>query len=272
MLPAFTEQLVPVELQGSRRDLYVTQPTSFSTRLTLICLHGWTLDYRSFSAQRTLANHGVRLVRFDRRGFGGSKVAPDFQCELQDLDALISLCDTPVILYGVSQGARLALRYAVLGGYPLAGLILQGGHVDGLVVDDTPHEAIPFETYRQWLKQGEIDRFRQHWSQHPLVNAGMDKKTSKDVLSLIERYDGADLLTRGALPTAIDIRADLALLSLPILTVVGSLEVASRKLHAQAIQSLTGAHALNIAGGGHLCHVSHAQQVNEGIKAWLDGL
>lgn len=272
MLPAFAEHLFPVDLGDAKRDLFVTQSQSIPAQVTVICVHGWTLDHRSFVAQRALADRGVRLVRYDRRGFGHSALAPNFQRELDDLDFLVSHFDTPVVLYGVSQGARLALRYAVLGKQPLAGLILQGGHVDGLAVDESPGEAIPFDTYRSWLAQGDLARFRQHWMQHPLVCKGMGTLTSQEILSLIDTYRGADLLIDDALPVSMDLRPEIDGLTLPILTVVGSLETASRKAHARAIQSLTGAEELTVPGGGHLCNVSHSQQVNDGISAWCDVL
>ena len=272
MSPDYAEHRISIDLGDAQRNLFVTQSPLMTAQVTVICVHGWTLDHRSFEEQRALADQGIRIVRYDRRGFGHSAVTPNFQRELEDLDALVSHFDTPVILYGVSQGARLALRYAVLGEQPLAGLVLQGGHVDGLAVEESAGEGIPFETYREWLAQGDLDRFRKHWIQHPLVYKGMGRLTSQEVLSLIDTYDGADLLTDNALPISIDIRKEIAALTLPILTVVGSLETASRKTHARAIQSLTGAQELSVPDGGHLCHISHGQLVNDGICAWYEAL
>ncbi len=106
MLPVFAEHLITVDLGDGKRDVFVTQSQSIPVQVTVICLHGWTLDHRSFVKQRALADRGVRLVRYDRRGFGHSGVAPNFQRELEDLDALVSYFDTPVVLYGVSQGVH----------------------------------------------------------------------------------------------------------------------------------------------------------------------
>ncbi len=108
--------------------------------------------------------------------------------------------------------------------------------------------------------------------QHPLVYQGMGTLTSQKILSYINTYRGADLLTDGATPVSMDLRAEIEGLTLPILTVVGSLETASRKAHARAIQSLTGAEELTVPGGGHLCNISHGQRVNDGISAWYEAL
>lgn len=240
--------------------------------VTVVCLHGWTLDHHSFSGQRLLVNAGVRLVRFDRRGFGRSGLAPNLESELDDLACLLDYLDTPVVLYGVSQGARLALRYAASQKHALAGLILQGGHVDGLSVVESPGEAIPFEMYRQWIARGDIERFREHWLQHPLVSTGMAQVPQNELMAWIKYYDGADLLAECSRPDHRDIRPLLSMLNLPVLTVVGSLETASRKAHAQALQTLLHAETAVISGGGHLCQLSHPEVVNHAISRWLGGL
>ena len=52
------------------------------------------------------------VATFDRRGFGASPLEPDFARELDDLSKVTRALPGRVIVYGVSQGARLALRAA----------------------------------------------------------------------------------------------------------------------------------------------------------------
>ena len=238
-------------------------------RPVLLCLHGWTLDKHSFGFQRELLEYNVTLATFDRRGFGDSPLVPNFSREVADLRAVISAIGRPVVLYGVSQGARLALRFALDGCEGLRGLILQGGHIDGLQVAEDPEEAIPFDRYRQWLSGGELQQFRADWLAHPLMHRGCESVPPEVMARLVESYRGADLLSENALPRPMDVGAELDMLQVPLLVVTGEHEVSSRWQHTEVLAGLANAQSVVIEGGGHLCNVSHPGAVNRAIGGWL---
>ena len=238
-------------------------------RPVLLCLHGWTLDKHSFGFQRDLLEFDVTLATFDRRGFGDSRLSPNFSREVADLRAVISAIGRPVVLYGVSQGARLALRFALNGCEGLRGLVLQGGHIDGLQVAEDPKEAIPFDRYRHWLSAGELQRFRADWLAHPLMRRGCESVPPEVMSRLVESYRGADLLSENALPSPMDVGAKLETLGVPLLVVPGEHEVSSRWRHTEVLAGLANAQSVVIEGGGHLCNVSHPGAVNRAIGGWL---
>jgi len=238
----------------------------------LLCLHGWTLDKQSFAAQRGILEHNITVVSFDRRGFGNNRLPPDFALETADLRAVISAIGRPVILYGVSQGARLALRFALEDSAGISGLVLQGGHVDGLQVTEAAGEAIPFDRYRQWLAAGELQLFRADWLAHPLMRRGCESVAPEVMAKLVEAYRGADLLTENALPKPMDMDGDLQALDLPMLVLKGEYEVSSRCQHAEVLAALPNAQSVVIDGGGHLCNLSHPEAVNRAIVNWLVNL
>lgn len=239
---------------------------SVEPSVTILCLHGWTLDQRSFEFQRHLASPPFCLATFDRRGFGASPLEPNFTREIEDLQYISRALPGHVILYGVSQGARLALRATALGRVAPAGLILQGGHLDGFTSEEQPAEVIPFDDYRISLASGDIDAFTESWCRHPLVSAGFDETT--EPMSYVSQYRGLDLLASDALPVPMDLREQIGALKIPVMTIVGALETPSRKAHAAAIEELTGAQRLSVDGGGHLCHLSHPERVNPYLQAW----
>ena len=241
---------------------------SVESSVTILCLHGWTLDQRSFEFQRHLARSPFCLATFDRRGFGASPLAPNFTREVEDLHYISRALPGHVFVYGVSQGARLALRATALGRMAPAGLILQGGHLDGFIAEEQPAEMIPFDDYRASLASGDIDAFRQSWRRHPLVSAGFDETPGTDPMFYVSQYRGLDLLTPDALPAPMDLREQVDALRIPVMTIVGTLETPSRKAHAAAIEELTGAQRLSVDGGGHLCHLSHPERVNPYLHAW----
>lgn len=240
--------------------------------VTLLCLHGWTLDHSSFSAQQSLGRQGMAMATFDRRGFGANTLPPNFSQEVDDLSRITRALPGRVILYGVSQGARLALRAAALGAVAPDGLILQGGHLDGFVCEEPLGEAIPFDYYRACFGVQDVTAFQQHWRQHPLVAPGFDGSETTDPAAYFAKYRGIDLLTPNALPAQMDLREQVGQLNIPVMTIVGSLETHSRKTHACEIEQLTDARRLTVNGGGHLCHLSHWKTVNAGLLGWCSDL
>jgi len=237
---------------------------------TLVCVHGWALDHGSFAPQCTLSERGIRVARFDRRGFGSSTLEPNFAQELMDLNHIIMTLDGPLILYGVSQGARLVLRtVALLCPGRVVGMVVQGGHLDGYEVPQTPEETIPFERYTQWIAEGDIARFQRDWIHHPLVAGGNGSMSVEARRELISSYIGSDLVTPGALPVPIDIRDRLRQCRIPTLVLTGSEETPSRRIHGAAIANLTGGRIEEIEGGGHLCNLSHPARTNAALAAFL---
>ena len=264
-------QMLSVAVQGGTLTVDVFGMGS-GDKPVLLCLHGWTLDKQSFAAQREILEHKIILASFDRRGFGDNRLPPDFALEIADLRAVISAIGRPVVLYGVSQGARLALRFALEGSEGVLGLVLQGGHVDGLQVTEAAGEAIPFDRYRQWLAAGELQLFRTDWLAHPLMRRGCESVAPEVMAKLVEAYRGADLLTENALPKPMDMADDLQALDLPVLVLTGEHEVSSRCQHANVLAALPNAQSVVIDGGGHLCNLSHPEAVNSAIVTWLTNL
>ena len=235
--------------------------------LNLVMIHGWTLDARSFTPQLPLAGEMCQTVRYDRRGFGQRRVAPSFDLDFSDLGELVLALQGKVVLYGVSQGARLALRYAALNPDKVAGLIFQGGHVDGLTIAETEVEAIPFARYRALIADGRITDMHREWLQHPLMKpCGADPQA---LAALIDQYDGQDLLRDGALPSRVDITAELADLRIPVLILTGEHETPSRKKHANYLQQhVPNAMQITVPDAGHLVNWSHPEESNTAISAW----
>ena len=97
----------------------------------MVLVHGWTLDHRSFELQvQTLASR-FTVVTLDRRSYGKSTGRPDLWAELDDLDRVIDEYGGGAAhLLGVSQGGRVALRYAATRPDRVRSLVLQGAVLD----------------------------------------------------------------------------------------------------------------------------------------------
>lgn len=235
--------------------------------VTLLCVHGWTLDHRSFVHQRALSHSGVRVVSFDRRGFGHNQSAPGLDLEIDDLDALVNALPAPVVGFGVSQGARLLLRYAVKRPQKLAGLVLQGGLVDGLSVEGP---ELPFARYASLFEAGDRDAFIREWLAHPLMSEGVPEAQKADIEKLLDRYEGRDLLSDSCVPAPMDVTSRLPALTMPMAVMDAASESPERREHAHFLIDQCGAAALPMPGG-HLCHFTHPDQCNAAIADWLSG-
>src|SRR5262245_9698830 len=73
----------------------------------VVFVHGWTLDLDMWEPQMPLSAE-MRVVRYDRRGFGLSTGRPSLAADVDDLRALLySLGIVSPLLVGMSQGARV---------------------------------------------------------------------------------------------------------------------------------------------------------------------
>jgi pimeloyl-ACP methyl ester carboxylesterase len=93
----------------------------------LVFIHGWTLDLEVWNPQAAALAGPLRVVRYDRRGFGLSDGTPGIAADLQDLAHLLDRLELVApMLVGLSQGARVALAFALRQPDRVAGLVLDG--------------------------------------------------------------------------------------------------------------------------------------------------
>lgn len=242
---------------------------------TLLMLHGWTLDYRSFDAQLPLARD-YRLARFDRRGFGESAAAPDLGAEIGDIDTVIDALDTgSVHLLGVSQGARLAVRYAAARPGRLESLIVQGVVLDDYTPEADDDAPIPLAHYADLLGSGDVDTMRREWLAHPMMNSDpLTQAQQHELEAMVARYQGRDLLPAAGrveqVPATLDALRSLAV---PTLIITGEFEGAARKDHAACLgRTLPDAQEVVLVGCGHLSNISRPDAYNDVLTRFLSTL
>ena len=93
----------------------------------VVFIHGWTLDLEVWNPQAAALAESFRVVRYDRRGFGLSGGEPGRAADVEDLGRLLDhLQLASVTLVGLSQGARVALAFALAHPERVAGVVLDG--------------------------------------------------------------------------------------------------------------------------------------------------
>ena len=100
---------------------------------TVVLLHAGVCDRRGFEELAVrLARAGMRVIAYDRRGFGETPLAVGASSDLADLEAVLDACgEDAVWLCGSSKGGGLALDAALAFPDRLAGLVLLAPAVDG---------------------------------------------------------------------------------------------------------------------------------------------
>jgi non-heme chloroperoxidase len=249
----------------------------------VVLLAGWPLDSRSWEPQvHALIEAGHRVIAYDRRGFGQSSRPTegyDFHTLAADLEALLSTLDLhDVTLIGFSLGTGELARYIGTHG---TGRLRACVFIETLAPSFAKSEENPegVDAAGVAAVQQAILDDRYAW----LTGLVGDLLNLDDNLGTRVREETVRVLwTAGAdaSPWATwacppgwleDFSADIERIDVPTLILHGSadriLPIAGqgRRLHA----ALPGARYVEVEGGPHVMCVTHAEEVNRELLAFL---
>ncbi len=241
----------------------------------LLTVHGWPLDHRVFEPQAAGLSSSLSVIAYDRRGFGKSEARPDLRLEVDDIDRILDALGIPSAhLLGMSQGGRIALRYAVTHSHRLRSLILQGAAIDGLHVEEPDSDQIPMAEYSALAKSGRLDEVRRRWLRHPMMQLGAGfEAPSNQLLRILADYAGADLIDFDAnrYRFSADLVTALSALNVPTLLLTGAHETGARKRHADEIASrVAGCMRLQLENSGHLSNLTEPERYNRAVLEFCE--
>jgi pimeloyl-ACP methyl ester carboxylesterase len=231
----------------------------------LMMLHGWTLDHRMWELQLEALGKHYRLIMIDRRGFGQSTAASDLTSEAEDIATVANVLGIDrFALVGLSQGAAVALDFAIRFPVRVSALMLAGTPLPGLVPDA---DSVPREEYAALARQGELSALRHQWLNHPLMRVGNDAG-QRLLEAMVHDYDARDLLYPSALPPFST--AQIAALSMPLLAMAGSAETPWRIACARMLAETApmGEFAM-IPGAGHIANIGQPGAFNAMLQEFL---
>ena len=223
----------------------------------VVFVHGWTLDLDVWEPQMPLAAE-LRVVRYDRRGFGLSSGRPSLSADVDDLRALLySLGIVSPLLVGMSQGARVVLGFAAR--HP--------GVARGLVLDGPPpldDSDVPMEKFRQTVARDGLEVFRRQWSEHPLTQLVTgDSGTHSLLAQILARYPGHDLIEGQVIEDELE-TARLAQVHGPSLIINGARDTETRRGAGLALRAaLPAADHVFIQQAAHLPNLDAPQAYNQ---------
>lgn len=231
----------------------------------VVLLHGWALDLTYWDPVAALLSEEFSVLRFDRCGFGLSQGQPDIHRNVPDLAALLDAAAIEhAVLVGMSQGARLAIHFA----------LQLPARVRGIVLDGAPaleaESELPLVQYRRRLDAQGIPALQADILRHPLMQLVTDDAASRSLLAnCVARYRALDLnqqVTRRRKPELGDIAA-------PTLILNGSLDSPARRAAGRALQAaIPDAQQIELAGAGHLAALDDPAAYAASVAAFVDDL
>jgi pimeloyl-ACP methyl ester carboxylesterase len=231
----------------------------------LMLLHGWTLDHRMWEPQLEALCRNFRLIMIDRRGFGRSSAPPDLNRETQDIATVADeLGIDRFALAGLSQGAAVALDFAIRFPERISALMLAGTPLPGLVPDP---DNVPRAEYTEFARQGKLPMLRRHWLEHSLMQVSND--AGRHLLeTIVNDYDARDLLQASSLPPFS--KAQIAALPMPLLAMAGSEESPWRIAcaHLLADTAPLGEFA-SVKSSGHIANIDQPAAFNQSLLEFL---
>lgn len=249
----------------------------------VVLIHGWPLSGESFAAQvPALSAAGYRVVTYDRRGFGRSdkpRAGYNYDTLAEDLNALLQAMDlTDVTLVGFSMGGGEVARYiSTFGNERLRSVVFASAVPPYLMqTDDNPDGPLTREAAAKMtaaLTEDE-DAFYDGFTTDFFSVNGELKVTEaqrQEALALCKQADKTAALACMAAFANTDFRDDLAKVTVPALILHGDgdatvpYEGSGKRTHA----ALPGSELHVIAGAPHGCNVSHPDEWNATVVAFL---
>jgi pimeloyl-[acyl-carrier protein] methyl ester esterase len=235
----------------------------------VLLVHGWALDLDMWTPQFAALADRYRLIAFDRRGFGLSTGAPGIEHDLADIEQVLArLALEQIAIVGMSQGTRVALRWAMRYPHKTTCLVLDGPPRDLLAVDRSDGE-IAFTVYHELVRAEGIEAFRRQWLEHPLMRLRTHDVRARTLLrEMVNRYPGRDLVADTA--EQLSSAGDPSQLDLPILIINGEHDSDARiGSGADLARALPDARLAVIAAAGHLANLDNPGAYNAVLGEFL---
>jgi 3-oxoadipate enol-lactonase len=219
----------------------------------VVLVHGWALDLDMWRAQIDLLADRYHVIAFDRRGFGRSSGVPGIPQDVHDIDQLLDCFNiSHAAIVGMSQGARVALRWALKHPRRASCLVLDGPPAEGWPQSVNGRE-IPIDDYRKRIRLEGVDAFRRMWLQHPFMQLRTRSPCAHLLLQeIVVRYSALDLLNEQPQLPLLGER-DLLSVNVPTLVLTGEYDSAQRQsIATRMARSLPDATLKVLRGAGHL--------------------
>lgn len=249
----------------------------------VVLIHGWPLSGASWSEQvPALTAAGLRVIAYDRRGFGRSdkpRGGYDYDTLADDLDALLTELDLhDVSLVGFSMGGGEVARYISKHGEERLHSVVFAAAVPPYLpkTDDNPDGPLDDATANTMKSglEGDRDSFFDGFVTQ-FYSAGDDLMVTEaqrqEAIALAQQSDQRAALGCMAAFGSTDFRADLPKVTVPTLVIHGDRDgvVPFEGSGARTHKAIAQSELVVIEGAPHGCNVSHAVEFNTVLVNFL---
>lgn len=240
----------------------------------LVLLHGLGLNLHLWDSQFAPFAGGLRVIRYDLRGFGQS--IPSTPAPFSHAEDLKVLLDHFKIerahILGLSLGGRIALDFALLYPERLDRLVLVDAALGGYRFAEDWYARMA--TIMQHGKDGDIAAAKRLWLAHPLFDSIRAQNRNKQCFEQIASSDPGWHWLHQGFEQSINPSAAKRLheIKAPTLVVVGEHDLPDFQAIADLLQANI-AHAKKkvLAGAGHMANMEAPEQFNETVLRFLAG-
>jgi 3-oxoadipate enol-lactonase len=238
----------------------------------VVLLHGFGLDLRMWEEQSQALAEDYFVIRYDIRGYGRSTLPTgEPYSHADDLHELLSrLGAVPAHVVGLSNGGRLAIRFALAYPKDIRSLTLVDSALDG--------HAWSADWLSLWAaidgkaRSGNLAAARRLWLEHPLFAPAREHAQIAAHLSeMVQDYSGWHWVHTdpGVAPGPPAIRR-LKELRAPTLIVVGEKDLPDFHQVADTLASgIAGADCVQIPGVGHMANMEAPGDFNRLLADFL---
>ncbi len=272
-----TDSITPVELHYE--DWGQGEP--------VVLIHGWPLDHQMWESQSVfLAANGLRVIAYDRRGFGKSSqpwTGYDYDTLADDLKALLDALELQnVTLVGFSMGGGEVARYMSRHGGARVNKVVFVSAVTPylLKTDDNPEgvDASAFQSMLDGLKKDRADflnSFCKAFYGSAALGMGLAVSAAQAQWTLSMAMPASPKATLDCVNAfaATDFRADLGAIHVPALVIHGDNDqtVPIASSGERTAQMLPHAQYLVYPGAPHGLHLLDKDRLNQDLLAFASG-
>lgn len=241
----------------------------------LVLLHAGICDGRMWEGQFDALAAVRRVLRYDRRGFGRTTQGAEAFSHVDDLaDLLGHLSIGRVTLVGCSQGAKIALDFALTRAEQVAALVLVAPSVSGYAYAAAPPPQ--YDEIDRAEAAGDVERVNelelQIWVDGPRRAPG---EVDGDVRELVREMNLVALTSSVGeqLPPGVSAAGRLGEVRVPTLIVVGDLDTPQTLEAAGALaKGVRGARLEVLEGTAHLPNMERPEEFNRLVLDFLNGV
>jgi pimeloyl-ACP methyl ester carboxylesterase len=245
----------------------------------LLLIHAGVTDRRSWRPLVAAIGDGRRIVSYDQRGYGDTTYTPEPYDGHPDALAVMDAAglEAPVVV-GASMGGKVSLHLALEHPERVSALVLIGPAVSGAPEPAPyPEPLASMEKAQEaaWERGDfeEVNRLDAHiWLDGPTAPEGRVGGELRDLfLEMNQRALNAE--DPGDPPGSMDAWSRLEELAMPILVLVGALDLPEIQANCRAIaERAKDARFVELPGVAHLPHFEADPACFEAISTFLDGL